>query len=128
MRGLVVVALLLTGCSGTISFRRVDLAFMVEDEKARYNAAAGLINRACAVHALSPEECQAAADAGKEAVKDYAALKKQLLAKETVTADSVIQWLLLIGTAIAHAYGIPVPSPAMAGPHAPPAPAMPLMP
>lgn len=122
------LALLLAGCAGNITFRRVDLAFMVEDEKARYNAAAGLVNRACLAHALSAEDCQASADAGKEAVKAYANLKKSLLAKETVTADAIIQWLLVIGTAIAHAYGIPLPTPAMASPHPAPVATLPLMP
>jgi hypothetical protein len=128
MKRLLCVALLLAGCSGNITFRRVDLAFLIEDEKARYNLGAGLVNRACLAHALTPEECQASADAGKDAVKQYADLKTQLLAKETVTADAVLRWLLVIGTALARAYGIPVPPLMGAPPHAAPVATLPLMP
>jgi len=128
MRRLILVALLLAGCTGKITFQRVEMMAMVDDEKARYNLQAGLVNRACLAHALPLAECRAAAEDGKEAVKQYTSIRTALLAKETVTADSIIHWLLIIGTAIAHAYGIPIPSPQGAAPIYGPVDTLPLMP
>lgn len=127
MRRLLAVALLLTGCTGAITFPRVQMMAMVDDERGRYNLQAGLVNRACLAHALTVEDCQAAAEDGKEAVKQYTAIRKALLAKETVTADTIIHWLLVIGNAVAHAYGIPVPT-IQAAPNAARPPTLPLMP
>lgn len=127
MRRLVALGLLLSGCSGAITFPRVQMMAMVDDERGRYNLQAGLVNRACLAHALPLEECQAASEDGKEAVKQYTAIRAALLAKETVTADTVIHWLLIIGSAVAHAYGIPVPT-LQAAPSAAKPPVLPLMP
>lgn len=125
---LVAAALLLAGCTGNISFARVQMMAMVDDERNRYNLQAGLVNRACVGHALPADECQVAAEDGKEAVKQYTAIRKQLLAKESVDADAIIHWLLVIGSAVAHAYGIPVPVISAASPNAPKPATLPLMP
>lgn len=128
MKRLIAATLLLSGCTGAISFPRVSMMAMVDDERNRYNLQAGLVNRACVAHALTLEECQTAAEDGKEAVKQYTAIRTALLAKETVTADSIIHWLLVIGSAVAHAYGIPIPSPVGVSPTTPKSATMPLMP
>jgi hypothetical protein len=124
---LAVVVLLLAGCGGTISFRREEMAFLIDDERARYNQQAGFVNRACAAGALSPTECQLSADDAKEAVKQYQGLRARLLAKQTIDSSEILKWLLIIGAAIGRIYGIPIPSAATAIAR-PAAPTLPLMP
>lgn len=109
------LALLLAGCSGSISFHREALMALVDDQAASYNRQAGLVNRACAAGAIPGDECAAAADAGKDAVKAYQDLRTKILTRDSVDQTAILNWVLLIAKAVAAAYGFPIP----ALPHAP---------
>jgi hypothetical protein len=121
--------LLLVGC-GSISFQREQLAFLLEDQKARYNEVASYTNEACEKHALTPAKCEAAAASGVAAVKDYTDMRTKLLAHDTVDGNAIVLFLLKVGAAIGHAYGIPIPTPTgvRSDLYSRPALAMPMMP
>ncbi len=105
----VLAGLVLAGCA-SINFNREELAFLVEDERARYNLQAGLVNRACAAGALSFEECKASVDNATEAVAEYQKIRERILKRESIDGAVILKWLALIGGAVGRAYGIPIPA------------------
>lgn len=126
--GLVVAALLLAGCGGSISMTREQAAFLIDDQRASYNKQAEFVNRACQMRALSDAECKESSDLAGDAVKQYKKLRKQILDRESIDTNAILDWLVKIGAAVARAYGIPVPIPQGAvGPVGPSPHQLPLM-
>lgn len=122
------LALVLAGCAGgPISFKREEFAFLLDDERGRYNLQAGLVNRACTAAALSFEDCKASADDATQAAAEYQKLRERTLAGEAIDGSQVLRWLALIGAAVGRVYGIPVPAPPLGVRPGPSPPTLPMM-